>query len=150
MGIKNKIISDLKQAMKEGNAMKRDTLRMLDAMIKNWEIEKKKKEDGLTDSEILEVIARAVKQRRDAAQQYAEGGRPELSEKEKKEMEILMGYMPKQMEEGEARKIVKEIIAETGAISKSEIGKVMGAAMGKLKGKIDGQLVKKIVEEELA
>jgi uncharacterized protein YqeY len=149
MSLKQKISEDLKAAMKSGDTLKRDTLRFLDSAIKNAEIEKKKREEGLNDEEIQEVIARSVKQRRDSIAQYEAGGRADLAEKEKKEMEILMAYMPTQMSEEEVKEEVKKVIAETGATSKSEMGKAMGAAMTKLKGKADGNLVKKIVEEEL-
>ncbi|MDR3559697.1 MAG: GatB/YqeY domain-containing protein [Candidatus Pacebacteria bacterium] len=147
--LKQKIAEDLKAAMKAGDAAKRDTLRMLDSMVKNVEIEKKKREEGLSDAEVQEVAARAVKLRNDAIVQYENGGRPELAEKEKREVEILSTYLPEQMDESETRAQVKEIISSLGATSKSEMGKVMGAAMGKLKGQADGNLVKKIVEEEL-
>jgi uncharacterized protein len=149
MLIKQKILSDLKEAMKSGDAVKRDTLRMADSMIKNTEIEKMKKEEGLSDDEIIEVLSRAVKQRKDSVAQYKAGGRLELAEKEKKEIEILMGYLPEQIGEQDIRNEVKEIIIQTGATSKTDIGKVMGAVMNKLKGKADGNLVKKIVGEEL-
>jgi len=129
--------------------MKRDTLRMLDSMIKNTEIEKMKKEEGLSDAEVQDVIARAVKQRKDAAAQYVAGGRPELAEKENQEIKILMQYMPEQMSEEKVRKIIQEVITATGAASKAGIGKVMGQAMGKLKGQADGNVVKKIAEELL-
>lgn len=147
--LKQKITEDLKNAMKAGDAQKRDTLRMLDSMVKNTEIEKKKREEGLTDEEIQEVIARAIKQRKDSVAQFETGGRPELAEKEKAEIEILSGYMPEQMSEDEVRAAISEVIAQTGASSKADTGKVMGAAMGRLKGKADGNLVKKIVEELL-
>lgn len=150
MTLKEKIFSDMKEAMKAGDAAKRDTLRMLDAMIKNTEIEKMKKEEGLTDAEVQVVIGRAVKQRKDAAAQYAAGGRPELAAKEQKEIEILMGYMPEQASEEKIREIVQAVITQSGAASKADIGKVMGAAMGKLKDQADGNIVKKIVEEALA
>jgi len=149
MSLKQTILSDMKEAMKSGDVIKRDTLRMLDSMIKNTEIEKLKKEEGLNDEEVQAVIARAVKQRRDSVEQYKAGGRPELAEKETKEIEILSAYMPAQLGEEEVRKIVKEVITQTGAASKADIGKVMGQAMGKLKGQADGNLVKKMVEEEL-
>jgi len=147
--LKQKIVSDMKDAMKAGDAIKRDSLRMLDAMIKNTEIEKMKKEEGLADAEILEVLARAVKQRKDSVAQYTAGGRPELAEKENKEIEILMQYMPEQMGDDKVREIVKEVISQTGASGKADIGKVMGAAMGKLKGQADGNDVKRIAEELL-
>lgn len=139
----------MKEAMKAGDAIKRDTLRMLDAMIKNTEIEKMKKEEGLADAEILEVLARAVKQRKDSVVQYTAGGRPELAEKESQEIEILMQYMPEQMSEDKIREIIKDVITATGASSKADIGKVIGAAMGRLKGQADGNDVKRIAEEEL-
>ena len=147
--LKQKINADLLLAMKAGDTLKRDVLRMLDAMIKNTEIEKLKKAEGLTDSEVQEVISRAVKQRKDAVAQYIAGNRLELAEKENKEIEILAGYLPKQLGEEEVRKVVAEIIAKVGATSKADIGKVMGQSMGRLKGLADGNLVKKIVEEKL-
>ena len=148
MGLNKQISEDLKSAMKSGDTLKRDTLRFLDAAVKNVEIEKKKREEGLNDEEIREVIARSIKQRKDSIAQYESGGRADLAEKEKKEMGILLVYMPAQMSEEEVKEEVKKIIAGMGVTSKSEMGKVMGAAMAKLRGKADGNLVKKIVEEE--
>ena len=144
--LKQTILEDLKSAMREGNTAKRDTLRMLDSMIKNVEIDKKKKEEGLSDEEIQEVVTRAIKQRKDAIAQYIEGGREELAAKEKEEIEILSAYVPAQMGEDEVRSAVQEIISASGEV---DMGKTMGAAMAKLKGKADGALVRKIVEEEL-
>lgn len=144
--LKKQIFEDLKSAMREGNAEKRDTLRMLDSMIKNAEIDKKKREEGLSDEEVQEVVLKAIKQRKDAIAQYVEGGREELADKEKKEIEILSAYMPVQLGEDEIRKIVRETLAEAGA---ADMGKAMGAVMAKLKGQADGTIVRKIVEEEL-
>ena len=149
MSLKQQIFSDMKDAMKSGDTAKRDTLRMLDSMIKNTEIDLKKREEGLSDAEVQEVIARGIKQRRDAGAQYAEAGRPELAEKENAEIEILMTYMPEQLSEEAVAEAVTAVIAETGATTKADIGKVMGAAMAKLKGQADGNLVKKIAEEKL-
>lgn len=149
MSLKQTIAEDMKAAMKEGNVLKRDTLRMLDSMIKNTEIEKMKKETGLTDEEVIEVVTRAVKQRKDSISQFEAGGRPELAEKEKNEIEILSAYMPAQLGEAEVRKVVKEVILAAGAASKADMGKVMGQVMSRLKGQTEGNLVKKIVEEEL-
>lgn len=147
--LKQKIIDDLKQAMKAGDTAKRDTLRMLDSMVKNVEIEKKKRDVGLSDTEIQEVISRAIKQRKDAAEQYKSAKRMELAEKEEKEIEILLSYMPEQLGEDDIRKSIKEIISSLGVSSKADMGRVMGAAMGRLKGRADGTVVKRIVEEEL-
>jgi uncharacterized protein len=153
MTLKEKIIADIKDAMKSGETLKRDTLRLLDSTIKNSEIEKRsasrRSEDELSDEEILEVISRAVKQRNDSIQQFTDGGRPELAEKEQAELEILKTYLPEQMSEDEIRKVVKEIISAAGTVSPSDLGKIMGQAMGKMKGKADGNVVKKIVGEEL-
>lgn len=145
MTLKEKISSDLKEAMKSGQTGRRDVLRMLDSAIKNVEIEKGKRETGLSDEEVLEVISRSVKQRNDSIRQFEEGGRGDLAEKEKEEMEILMPYLPAQLSEDEIKKVVVEIISQGG----SDIGKVMGQAMGKLKGKADGNLVRKIVQDQL-
>lgn len=149
MNLKEKIVQDLKDAMRAGDAVRRDTLRLLDSVIKNTEIEKKKREEGLSDEEILEVLGRAVKQRQDSIKQFTDGGRPELAEKEQIELDIIMPYLPAQLSEDEIRQVVKAVIAETGAAGMSDIGKVMGQAMGKMKGKADGNVVKKIVGEEL-
>lgn len=145
MTLREKIVSELKEAMKTGQTMKRDTLRMLDSAIKNVEIAKGKRETGLSDEEVLEVVSRSVKQRADSIRQFEEGGRPELAEKEKGEMEILKIYLPAQLSEDEIKKIVEQIIAQGG----TDIGKVMGQVMGRVKGKADGNLVRKIVQEQL-
>lgn len=147
--LKQKILADLKEAMKSGDVIRRECLRMLDAAIKNLEIEKRKKETGLSDDEIIEVAKRLIKQRKESAEQYEKGGRTDLAKKEKKEAEILAGYMPEQLGEDKIRGIVKQVISGAGASSKADMGKVMGQAMGRLKGLADGNLVRKIVEEEL-
>lgn len=149
MELKLKILADLKSAMKAGDAFRRDVLRFLDSAIKNVEIEKKKRETGLTDEEVLEVLARLVKQRKDSITQYEAGGRADLADKEKQELEILLAYLPEQMGEEKVREIVQGVVAQFGAATKADMGKIMGAAMGKLKGQADGNLVKKIVEEIL-
>jgi len=149
MSLKQQIVEDMKLSMKAGETVKRDTLRMLDSMIKNTEIEKLKKEEGLSDEEVQTVIAKAIKQRKDSVEQYTTGGRADLAEKENQEIEILSAYMPAQMSEEKVREIVKATLAEIGASSKAEMGKAMGPIMGKLKGQADGNLVRKIVEEEL-
>lgn len=149
MSLKQKISEDLKSAMKAGDTAKRDTLRMLDSMIKNSEIEKKKREEGLSDEEVQVVIGKAIKQRRDSVTQYIAGDRQDLVEKENKEIEILSCYIPEQLSEEEIEVEIGKIILETGVTSASEIGKIMGLAMNRLKGRADGNLVKKIVEEKL-
>lgn len=149
MALKEQILADLKTAMKSGDSARRDVLRMLDSAIKNTEIEKKKRETGLSDEEILEVIMRSVKQRQDSIRQFEEGGRADLAEKERQEIAFLAPYLPEQLSEEEIRAVVKEIVSAAGTISASDMGRIMGQAMGKLKGKADGNVVRKIVQEEL-
>lgn len=149
MSLKEQITNDLKNALKSSDLLKRDTLRLLFSAIKNVEIEKKKKEEGLNDQEILEAIRKAIKQRKDSIEQYERGGRSDLAEKERKEMEILSAYLPAQMDEGKVREEIKKIISEVGGDSPKDFGKVMGMAMKKLQGQAEGDLVKKIVQEEL-
>ena len=150
MTLKEQITSDLKQAMKSGDTARRDTLRLLDSAIKNTEIEKKKRETGLSEEETLEVLGRAVKQRQDSIRQFTDGGRADLAEKEQIELDIIMPYLPAQLSEDEIRKVVREIVAATESATMSDMGKIMGQAMGRMKGKADGNVVKKIVGEELA
>jgi len=150
MNLKQQLQSELVAAMKSGNTVVRDTLRMIDSAIKNVEIEKKKRETGLSDEEILEVVTRAVKQRQDSIRQFTEGGRGDLAEKEKVELDILTAYLPEQMGEEELRAIVVEVIKTSGATSAADIGKVMGAAMAKVKGKADGNVVRETALKLLA
>ena len=149
MTLREKITGDLKEAMKAGNAFKRDTLRLLDSAIKNTEIEKKKKEEGLSDEEVIEAVMRAVKQRKDSVAQFEKGGRPELAEQEKKEIEILSTYLPEQMGEDDVAAAVRDVIAGFGSISAADFGKVMGQVMARLKGQADGNMVKDAVKKEL-
>lgn len=149
MTLKEKILSDLKDAMRSGDTLRRDTLRLIDSAVKNSEIEKKKRETGLSDEEVLEVFARAVKQRQDSIRQFEEGGRPDLAEKEKVELEILMPYLPAQLSIEAVTAVVSEVIAQTGATGVGDLGKVMGQAMSKMKGEADGNVVREIAKQLL-
>ncbi|MEF3691773.1 MAG: GatB/YqeY domain-containing protein [Candidatus Moraniibacteriota bacterium] len=144
--LKERIREDLKSAMKSGETEKRDVIRMIDSMIKNSEIEKGKKEEGLDDKEVIEVLSRAVKQRKDSANQYLEGGRPELADKEKGEIEIISIYLPEQLSEEDLKKIINKVI-EDGA--EMEMGKLMGKVMAEVKGQADGNLVKQLVQKAI-
>ncbi len=146
MSIKEKLFSDLKTAMKARDAIKVSTIRMVNSALKNKEIEKG---NELADTEVETIIASEMKKRREAAEQYAKGGREELAEKEKAEMAILIEYLPEQMSEDDVRKLVREAIEEAGATAMSDLGKVMKGVMPKLKGKADGSVVNRIAKEEL-
>ena len=149
MALKQKILEDLKDAMKSGDSEKRDVLRLIDSAVKNVEIEKGKREEGLGDEEVIEILSRAMKQRQDSISQYEKGGRADLAEKERAEMEIISQYMPEQLGKEELRNIVKSSIEKSKATSKSDFGKVMGMVMAQVKGKTDGNTVKDILNEEL-
>jgi hypothetical protein len=152
MNLKEKIENEFKEAFKSKDEVKISALRMLMAGIKNAEIEKMAKGAAmkdLDDVEVLEVVGREVKKRKEALEIYENQGRTVEAEAEKKEFEFLSGYLPKQMDEEEIRKLVQGAIKESGAASIKEMGKVMAALMPKVKGKADGALVSRIVKELL-
>jgi hypothetical protein len=121
---------------------------MLKAAILKFEVAGEKKE--ATDEDVLNLIGREIKARREAASQFRDGNRFELAEKEDKEAEVLLEFMPPQLTEEEITVIVKEVIAETGAKDKQDVGRVMGAVMPKVKGRADGAIVGKVVNILLA
>ena len=161
--LKEQIQNDIKEAMKSGNSAKRMALGMVMSTIKNKELEKRSKlsktENDVTkldeisklsDEEIIDVVSSEIKKRRDSIVSYQSGGRPELAEKENEEIGFISIYMPEQLSEDAVREEIKKIIAEVGASSIKDMGKVIGAVMAKIKGKADGQLVSRIVKELLA
>jgi len=149
--VRDSLKEELNHAVKDGNETVRDTLRMLLATIANKEKEMQYKEKrNLTPEEVLDVISFEAKKRRESVVEFEKGNRPELAEKEEAELLVLKKYLPEQMSEEEIRKIVGETIAEVGAESMKEIGKIMGVLMPKVKGKADGNLVNKIVREQFS
>ena len=161
--LKEQIQNDIKEAMKAGNSVKRMTLGMVMSSIKNKELEKRMKAakigtdtakpdeaSKLSDEEIIDVVASEIKKRKDSVASYQAGDRPELAEKEKAEIGFILVYMPEQLNEKAIREEIKKTIAEVGASSIKDMGKVIGAVMAKIKGKADGQLVSQIVKELLA
>jgi len=154
MALKQQIQNSTTEALKAGDQFLVGTLRMLLASIITKEKEKKYKEkiEGeaqLTDEQIIEVISSEIKKRKDAIVLYEQGNRPELAEKEKKEIEILIKYLPEQLSEDELKKLVEESIAKTGAKEMKDMGRVMSDLTPKIKGKADGGTVSKIVKELL-
>ena len=107
-------------------------------------------EHELSDADVLKIIQKLVKQRKESAELYTQGNRPELAEKELAEMKVMEAYLPKALSEDEVRNILKTIVAEVGATSPKDMGKVMGAATKKLAGQADGKLISTIVKELLA
>lgn len=146
---KQTLQENLKESMLAKDELKTSVLRMLISAINYYEIQKGGAGYQASEEDILSVVQNQVKQRRDSIEQFKNAGRQELADKEQKELEILSVYMPTQMSEEEITKAVKEAIAQTGATTQNDIGKVMGALMPKVKGKADGNLVNSIVKKEL-
>ncbi|AGG07431.1 transamidase GatB domain-containing protein [Dehalococcoides mccartyi BTF08] len=140
--LKEKLGEEVKLSLRQGEKLKCNVLRMLVSAISYAEIAKQK---TFTDEEIIGVIAKEIKQRRESIEAYKQAKRPELVEKEQQEMEILQSYMPEQMDEAELTLIIKKVISETGASTPQDKGKVMGKLMPLVKGKADGQMVNAIV-----
>jgi uncharacterized protein YqeY len=149
MTLREKIPEDLKNALRNKNELELSVLRMLQAAIRNKEIEIKRGKEFLTDEEVIEVISGEVKRRKEAVSEYTKANRQELADKEKAEVDILMRYMPKQMGEEEIRLETRNVIDEVNALSLKDIGVVMKNIMPRLKGRADGSLVNRIVREEL-
>ncbi len=146
MGLKERLKADMKEAMKAKDKIKLSTIRMINSLIKNAEIEKR---GELTDEEIIQLLMKYAKQRKESIEMYEKGGRQDLVEKEKAELAVVESYLPKQMSEEEIREIVKQTIEEVGASSVKDMGKVMKAVMPKVKGRADGSVVNRIVKELL-
>lgn len=149
MSIKQKIVDDFKEAFKSKELEKKDLLAMIRSEILNKEIEMGKRDEGLSDEEIIAVLQRAIKQRKESVQQYREGGRKELADKEQQEMDLLAEYMPKQMSDEEIKNEVENVIKKIGAVGLQDVGKVMGGVMSSLKGKVDGTRVREIAQDLL-
>ena len=146
MSLKEQLQNDLKEAMKAKDSFKRDTIRFLMSAIKQVEVDTRKE---LSDADIVKIIQKSIKQREEAAQQYKEGGREDLYEKEIKEAQILKAYLPKQLSDEELAQEVQAIIQEVGATSMKEMGKVMQTATKKLAGQADGKRISEMVKKLL-
>ncbi len=142
-----KLQEEMKAAMKSGDKEKLSTVRMLISEIKKVQIDQKKE---LTDEEIVQILQRYAKQRKESIKQYREAGREDLAEKEERELKIVQEFLPEQLSEEEIKKIVEEVISETGASSMKDMGKVMKAVMEKVKGRAEGSVVSSIVKEKLS
>jgi uncharacterized protein YqeY len=142
-------MEDMKQAMKDKEAgkLKLSVIRMVRSAAKNVEIDRHKE---LDDNELLEVVAKEVKMRRDSLDEFRKAGRPELLATLEQEIAILMEYLPEQMSETEVRTLVIQAVADAQAASAKDMGKVMALLMPKVKGRADGKLVNTIVKELLS
>ncbi len=147
MNLKEKINQDLKEAMKSGDKIKLETIRSIRALI--LEFEKSGVGKEITPDDEVKMLSTAVKKRKDSIEQFRNAGREELAKKEEKELEILLTYLPKQLDEIEITSEVRRIASEIGAKSKEDFPKLMPLVMKELKGKADGKLVKSVVEKIL-
>jgi uncharacterized protein len=148
LSLLERLNNDMKQAMKNKEKDRLTTIRMIKASLQNEAIKFGKQE--LSEEEELTVLSREVKQRKDSLQEFEKAGREDLVEKIQTELKHVEIYMPQQLSEEEVAAIVKDAIAETGAASKADMGRVMAVIMPKVKGKADGSLVNKLVQQHLS
>ena len=142
-----KLQADLKDAMRSGDVVGRETLRMVISAFKNRRIEKG---SDLDEGEELAVLTKQVKSREDSVTQYDQAGRKDLADKERGEIEVIRRYLPAQLSEDEVRTLVFETIEAVGAKEKKDMGAVMKAIMAEHKGKVDGKLVQRFASEKLS
>ncbi|CAI2717663.1 GatB/YqeY domain-containing protein [Nitrospina watsonii] len=147
MGLKDKLLQDLKEAQKLRNSLKVETLRLVSSEIKNKEIDLRRE---LEDEEITALLSTQIKKRKEAAVLYEKGNRADLKEKEEQEMAILTGYLPEQVGEEALRQRIQQVIAETGAQHPKDMGKVMKVVAPEFRGRADGEQIKSLVTEMLA
>ena len=146
MTLREKINDDVKSAMRSGDTARRDTIRLLLAALKQREVDERK---TMSDTDVLGVIEKMIKQRRDSISQFEQGGRQDLADKEKQELALLQDYMPQAMGEDELAAAVVAAVAETGASGPADMGKVMAVLKPKLAGRADMSKVSAAVKAQL-
>lgn len=142
MNLKERLAQDLKQALKERDERRKSTIRLVRAAIKNAEIDRGR---GLKDDEVLGVIAKEAKKRRESIAEFAKGGRQDLVDHEEAELQILLEYLPRQMTREEIVAMAQQVIEEVGATGPAQMGEVMRRLMPQLKGRADGKVVSQVV-----
>lgn len=147
MTLKAQIMNDMKTAMKAKDKETLGTIRMLTAAIKQVEVDERRE---LSDADVLSIVTKMIKQRKDAAEQFAQADRTDLQAKELTEIKSLETYLPEQLSDDEVKKIVQNIIEETGANGMQDMGKVMGLAKAKVAGQADMGQVSQIVKASLS
>lgn len=145
--IKEKLLNDLKESMKDKNLIRKNTIQMVRAAVLQVE---KDKQIELTDEQVIEIIAKESKKRKDAEAEFEKSGREDLIKQNKEEMEILAEYLPKQLSVEEVEKIVKTVIEETGATSMKDMGTVMKTAKEKIGASADGKTISDVVKKLLS
>ncbi|OGP55197.1 MAG: aspartyl-tRNA amidotransferase [Deltaproteobacteria bacterium RBG_13_52_11b] len=147
MSLEERLVDEMKQAMKSNDKVRLSTIRMIRSAVKNKEIDLR---NTLDDAEILRVIQGMVRKSEESIEQFKAGGRMDLVEKETKEIEILKSYLPQALSIEDVVRIIDESIQETQASSLKDLGKVMKSVMPKLTGKADGKLINQLVKERLS
>ena len=147
MSLKEQLKEDLKTAMREKEVVKRDSIRAINTMIKQIEVDERREID---DEEVIKLIQRGIKQREEAITQYSAASRDDLVQKEQEQVDIFMLYLPAQISDVELESGMKEIISQTGAASMKDMGKVMGVATKKFAGVADGKRINEMVKKLLA
>jgi uncharacterized protein len=147
MSLEERLVEEMKQAMKSNDKLRLSTIRMIRSALKNKEIEVRKK---LEDEDIVKVIQVMVRKGEESVEQFQTGGRTDLVEKEKSEIEILKSFLPQPLSQEEILKIIDQSIQETQASSPKDIGKVMKSVIPKIGGKADGKLINQLVKERLS
>ena len=146
MTLKEKLLADMKEALRSKDSLRLNTIRSVVSAIKNQEIDSRK---DLREEEILSLVTREVKKRKEASALFKEGGRTDLMEKEDQEREILQAYLPEQVSEEALRKRIQEVIAETGAEGMKDFGKIMKVLVPEFKGKADNGVIKNLAGDYL-
>lgn len=146
MSLKQQLKDDLKTAMREKNIIKRDTIRAINTMIKQIEVDERK---DLNDDDVIKLIQKGIKQREESISQYKEASRDDLVEKEQNEVDVFREYLPKQLSDEELEIGMKELISEIGATSIKDMGKIMGQASKKFAGVADGKRINEMTKKLL-
>lgn len=147
MNLEERLVEEMKLAMKSSDKFRLSTIRMIRSAIKNREIELRKK---LEDEDVVRVIQTMIRKSEESIEQFQTGGRMDLVEKEKKEIEILKSFLPQPLSQEEILKVIDQSIQETQASSLKDIGKVMKSVMSKIGGKADGKWINQLVRERLS
>ena len=146
MTLKEKLLADMKEALRAKDSLRLNTIRSVISAIKNQEIDLRK---DIEEEEILTLVTREVKKRKEASALFKEGGRTDLMEKEDQEMVVLQVYLPEQVSEEVLRKRIQEVISETGAEEMKDFGRIMKVLVPEFKGKADNALIKDLADEFL-
>ena len=147
MSLKDRLNEDLKQAIRDKEVVKRDSIRAINTMIKQIEVDER---SVLEDDVVIKLVQRGIKQREEAISQYRAASRDDLVQKEQEQVDVFMLYLPKQLSDEELENGMKEIISEVGATSLKDMGKVMGAASKKFAGVADGKRINEMVKKLLS